>query len=285
VFFVDDNFVGRPVRARELLRKIIEWQRSHNHAFAYGTQVAITIALDDELLSLMREAGFWKVCIGFESTDHNVLRRFQKVQNTLIAYDVACRNINNAGILVMATLMIGFDGESPGVDIRLIDFAMHNKIAEVQVFPLRASPGTALWKRLQTEGRLFETTGTNLGNQGVLMNFSPLRPLREVLDELFQIYDRLFEPGEFLERAVDQICRLGNRAASAPSLRLSRQERLAAGKALWLQAVVYKSRSTFWRLLIHMLKRNQLGMFLRYSVIGACYFEFSKTVVAMLKGR
>ncbi len=283
VFFVDDNFAGMPVRTRALLRHIIRWQKDRHHAFEYGTQVSITAALDDELLALMRAAGFWKACIGFESTDQDTLRGADKVQNTLLDFDLTCRRFNDAGILVMATFMIGFDGEAAGVDRHIIDFAVRNRIAEVQVFPLRASPGTALWDRLQSKGRLLETTGKSLGNQTVLVNFAPTRPLNEIVAELLHVNQEICEPGAFLERAADQISRLGDGAASSSSPRFTRQARLAVGRALWLQGVVYDSRLIFWRLFLRMLKQKKLGMFLRYSIIGGCYFEFGKTVVALLK--
>ena len=283
IFFVDDNLVGNVSKARKLLRRLADWQTIHSHPFEFGTQVSINLAWQDDLLRLMPEAGFWKVCIGIESTQSKILKGAKKLQNASSELDLACQKISASGLWIMATFIIGFDGESEGVDERIINFAVRNSIAEVQVFPLRASPGTELWKRMEKEERLLETRGENLGNQASLMNFASNRPIEQITKELINVNEVLCEPSGFLERASGQIGRIKHLPKNSSSHRPSIEEWWAIAKALWLQAVVYKSRRTFWRLLLKNSDHKSLRLFLRHSVIGACYFEFGKELVRQLR--
>ena len=86
---------------------------------------------------------------------------------------------------------MGFDGERPGADQRLIDFATRNSIPEVFVTLLQAGPGTELWKRLQDENRLLPTRPEDsFGSQTGLMNFLPTRPMSQIVEEFINVYER-----------------------------------------------------------------------------------------------
>jgi radical SAM superfamily enzyme YgiQ (UPF0313 family) len=64
VFWVDDNFIGNKKSARLLLPHIIRWQQEHKMPFQFYTQASINMAADDELLTLMEQAGFGSVFLG-----------------------------------------------------------------------------------------------------------------------------------------------------------------------------------------------------------------------------
>jgi radical SAM superfamily enzyme YgiQ (UPF0313 family) len=56
----------------------------------------------------------------------------------------------------MAGFILGFDGEKTGAGQRIIDFVEATAIHKAMFGMLQALPNTALWKRLQAEGRLLE---------------------------------------------------------------------------------------------------------------------------------
>ena len=58
VFFVDDNLIGNKAAAKDLLRFLADYQRTHDWRFAFGTEASINLAQDRELLELFRAANF-----------------------------------------------------------------------------------------------------------------------------------------------------------------------------------------------------------------------------------
>src|SRR5229473_2248483 len=64
VFIVDDNFIGNKKNVKRLLPELAEWSERHGYPFAFITEASINIADDDELLKLMRRAGFYAVFVG-----------------------------------------------------------------------------------------------------------------------------------------------------------------------------------------------------------------------------
>ena len=72
----------------------------------------------------------------------------------------------------MAGFIIGFDGEKAGAGDRIVRFAELAAIPSTTFAMLQALPNTALWHRLQKEGRLRENQDGNI-NQTTLMNFIP----------------------------------------------------------------------------------------------------------------
>ena len=83
--------------------------------FEFHTFVSIKLASDKELMDLMVRASFIKVWIGIETTDVEALTTAHKHHNVTTDLDLACREINRAGLMILATFIIGFDGERPGV--------------------------------------------------------------------------------------------------------------------------------------------------------------------------
>ena len=60
------------------------------------------------------------------------------------------------GIRVMAGFIIGFDGEKNGAGHRIVDFVTRTGIPAAMMGMLQALPKTALWARLEREGRLIQ---------------------------------------------------------------------------------------------------------------------------------
>ena len=63
---------------------------------------------------------------------------------------------------------------------------------------LMAAPGTRLRTRLEEEGRLL--SDDNYDTIAVLPNFTPDRPLEEILEEYVGIWEYLYHPPRFFER-------------------------------------------------------------------------------------
>lgn len=108
--FADDNtFVNRG-HAKQLLRAL---RREHIRWF---TESDLSIAKDEELLRLMRDAGCAQVLIGFESPSRLALNGIEQIANwkarQLESYCRAVETIQSHGITVNGCFVMGLDGAS-----------------------------------------------------------------------------------------------------------------------------------------------------------------------------
>jgi hypothetical protein len=81
VFFSDDNFIGRPSYAKNLLRQLVSLNNSFPRPLSFSTQVTMNVARDEELLELLADANFFKLLIGIESVNPESLKETNKPQN------------------------------------------------------------------------------------------------------------------------------------------------------------------------------------------------------------
>jgi len=163
LFIVDDNFIGNKKRVKEELLPALEnWQEKHGYPFNLFTEVSINIAEDDKLLSGMKQAGFTEVFIGIETPDAEALKETRKKQNLKADMKESIRKIQTHGIEVMAGFIIGFDSDTSDVFDRQIEFIQETGIPQAMVGILTALPGTDLYARLESEGRIrFSPQGNN----------------------------------------------------------------------------------------------------------------------------
>ena len=107
------------------------------------------------------------------------------MQNTRNPLDDAVDRITAKGIRVIVGFIIGFDVEKDGAGQRIVDFVTLTGIRAAMMGMLQALPKTALWARLEREGRLIQFEDAAKGvNQTNLLNFKPTRPIREHLELL-----------------------------------------------------------------------------------------------------
>lgn len=290
IFLVDDNFIGNQRNVKRFLRELIPWMRQHRYPFSFLTEASVNLAEDGELLGLMTEAGFYSVFLGIETPDHDSLQVTRKVQNTRNPLVEACRKINEAGLLIYAGFIIGFDGERPGAGERIQAFVEETGIPQPMLGILQAPPNTALWNRLQKEGRLLEWENTHLtGDQNTLMNFIPTRPIAEIAREYVESLWRMYEPASYLDRCFRQCLALGSRAGQERSLPFSLGKGLRlVTRLIWLQGIRRSSvRGQFWRQLwtIARVKPRILGLYLGLCAAGEHFWEYRALARERISGQ
>ena len=198
VFMVDDNFIGNKRNVKLFLQELKGWMAAHDYPFSFNTEASVDLAQDEELLELMLACNFNAVFLGIETPDADSLELTKKFQNTRSSMEESVDKINRAGLRIMAGFIIGFDGEKPGAGDRIIDFVERTAIPTAVFGLLQALPNTALWHRLEKEGRLHGNKSD--GNQFSLMNFVPTRPVEEIAQEYVHAFCTLYEPSRFLAR-------------------------------------------------------------------------------------
>jgi len=154
LFLVDDNFIGNRRAAAKVLEAISAWQREAGRPFDLLTEASIDLAGEPELLRAMVEAGFTAVFVGIESPSAASLREAGKRQNLRMDAAEAVRTLTRAGLEVFAGFIVGFDHDDPSIFERQAEFIGALPIPRAMVGMLLALPGTALWRRLEREGRL-----------------------------------------------------------------------------------------------------------------------------------
>jgi len=200
VFMVDDNFIGNKRNVKELLRELKVWMAEKNYPFTFYTEASVNLAKEQELMELMVACNFISVFLGIESPDESILASTKKSQNLGNPLSESVKAINQAGLWIIAGFVIGFDGEKLGTGKRIVEFVEQAAIPTAVLTMLQALPNTALWHRLQKEGRLLEQSGDI--NQTTLMNFVPTRPVEEVAQEYVEAFWQLYEPKRYLNRGI-----------------------------------------------------------------------------------
>ncbi|MBD1841469.1 B12-binding domain-containing radical SAM protein [Coleofasciculus sp. FACHB-64] len=266
VFMVDDNFIGNKRNVKLFLKELKTWQAEHQYPFRFNTEASIDLAQDQELMDLMVECYFDAVFLGIETPDEESLSLTKKFQNTRSSLGEAVEAITRTGLRPMAGFIIGFDGEKSGAGDRIVRFAEQTAIPTTTFAMLQALPNTALWHRLDKEGRLRGKDG-NI-NQTTLMNFVPTRPLQEIAREYVEAFWTLYDAEKFLDRTYRCFLMLGAPKCKAPAKLPNLVDLRALLIVMWRQGVKRTTRWKFWHHLFSILKRNP-GVFEHYIAVCA----------------
>lgn len=199
VFFSDDNFIGNKDHARAILNRLIPWMKDHGEPFSFWTRTSVNLGQDRELIDLMTAANFAYVFLGVETPETDILRATGKHQNVSNPLASSLTAINANGLSLIASFIIGFDGEKQGAGDRITEFAENLGIPVVMLNILQPLPNTRLWKRLEKEGRLLHDQSSG-DFYGMGFNYLPSRPREEILAEYVRSVDRLYEPSRYMAR-------------------------------------------------------------------------------------
>jgi radical SAM superfamily enzyme YgiQ (UPF0313 family) len=266
VFMVDDNFIGNKRNVKLLLLALKDWQAERGYPFRFDTEASLDLADDDELIDLMLECNFAAVFMGIETPDTDSLQLTKKFQNMRSPLLEAVDKVTRKGLRAIAGFIVGFDGEKPGAGQRIVEFAEATGIPTTTFAMLQALPNTALWHRLDREGRLYDRDG-NI-NQTTLMNFEPTRPVEEIALEYVEAFRALYDPVQYLNRVYRYFLKLG-----APRVKPTPQfpqwvVLRALAIVFWRQGVVRETRWLFWHHLVSIALRNP-GVLEQYVTVCA----------------
>jgi radical SAM superfamily enzyme YgiQ (UPF0313 family) len=149
VFFYDDNFTANPGRAKELLRRMIE----QKFLFQWSTQVRVDVAMDPELVDLMKRAGCHTLFIGMESVNPKSLESMKK-QQTVEEIAVAIQILKRHRIHVHGMFVYGFDDDDWRTVKETVRFAKRAKLTSTQFMILTPLPGSEFFDQMTCENRI-----------------------------------------------------------------------------------------------------------------------------------
>jgi radical SAM superfamily enzyme YgiQ (UPF0313 family) len=284
VFVVDDNFIGNTHNAKLLLRALIPWMEARNYPFIFLTEASVNLAEDDELIELMVKAGMTIVFMGIETPDTDSLMGIHKVQNTRTSLVDSCDKVTRMGLQIMSGFIMGFDNERAGAGKRIQAFIETANIPIGQFSLLQALQNTALWTRLEREGRLTEGLGTF--HQGEIMNFIPTRSVFEITTEYIDAFWQMYEPMPYLKRAF-RCFRMMNGWRSKHNRPITKHELNLYWAICWRQGVVRNTRFVFWwqLLVLAVLKPSLLYDYFTVLGVGEHFFKYRYEVRDRLLGQ
>jgi radical SAM superfamily enzyme YgiQ (UPF0313 family) len=150
VMFADDNIIGSPGHARRLLGALgplkLAW---------YG-QASLQGLKNPETIRLLARSGCKALFIGFESVNPRSLEGCGKGQNDPRRYLETIRMLDDAGIAIWASFVLGLDHDELDVFERTLAFALKARFFLATFSIQTPYPGTHLYSRLDREGRLLD---------------------------------------------------------------------------------------------------------------------------------
>ena len=151
VGFVDDNMFTNRKAVKELLKALAK----EKGIASWFTASDVSIAEDDELLDLMFEANCRFINIGFETLSAGNLDLIDKFKRSkLEMYTEYARKIVSKGIMIIGSFIVGYDHDDYDVFDRISQFRKDAMLLRNLTLVLTPLPGTALYHRLEKEGRI-----------------------------------------------------------------------------------------------------------------------------------
>jgi radical SAM superfamily enzyme YgiQ (UPF0313 family) len=273
LFFVDDNFIGNRKAVSRILPHVADWQRRHGRPFDLYTEASVNLATETELVDSMIAAGFSAVFLGIETPSDEALRETGKKQNLIMDPSEAVSRLTEAGLEVFAGFIVGFDADGEDIFDRQRDFIQNLAIPRAMVGLLSALPGTALWRRLEKEGRLRRDSN---GDQFGRPNFATAMDEATLLAGYRRLLGDLYAPEAYYARCARYLEQ--TRLVRAP---LRRGSLAALLRALWGIGLAGPRRRHFWRLLGGSLKRGPVAVAraVTLAILGESLIRYTEEVV------
>lgn len=159
------------------------------------------IAEDDELLRLASRSGCKGLLLGFESISQATLDRTRKHFHAADGYIDVVKKLHDHGIGIQGCFIFGFDNDDESVFERTVEFVDKARIDLPRYAVLTPFPGTPLYRRLETEGRLLHKNWSLYDVEHVV--FQPKQMSPERLQEgLEWSWRQSYSWGSFLRRVV-----------------------------------------------------------------------------------
>ena len=191
--FIDNNLGSRPEYLRELCRALRPLER------IWSAAVTIDVTDDPSLVREMALAGCTGVFVGFETLQDANLREAGKRTSKVEDYARRVRILHDSGIQVNGSFVLGFDHDEKDVFQRTVSWVEENRLECATFHILTPYPGTPLFRRMESEGRLLHRNWDLYDTSHAV--FRPRHMTPEELEEGYAwTYRRLFSSDSIWRR-------------------------------------------------------------------------------------
>lgn len=201
VYFVDDNFIGNQKATRALMPHLIRWQKENGYPLRFACEATLNMAQMEELLAEMREAAFHTVFIGIETPEEAALEGMLKKQNLRMPILQAVETFNRYGMEVVSGIIMGLDTDHERTGENILRFIDASNIPLLTINLLYALPMTALWDRLEKDGRVLSDDEARDKVSNVRFKMPYDRVVRMWYDTITEAYT----PENLLKRFAHQV--------------------------------------------------------------------------------
>ena len=201
LIFLDLNLIADIDYAKELFTALIPLK------IQWGGLATTTIAWDDALLDLAARSGCRGLLIGFESLSQDSLIEAKKAFNMRRDYHEVVRKIRDRKIALMGCFVFGFDHDTLRTFDETIDFVLASRMDLPRYAIAVPFPGTALYKRLKSEGRIITENWSLYDGQHVV--FEPMKmTAAELLDSTRRAWRKTYSYSSIVRRLAGSRTRL-----------------------------------------------------------------------------
>ncbi|MBE7556373.1 MAG: B12-binding domain-containing radical SAM protein [Anaerolineales bacterium] len=174
LYFLDDHLFGQARFAAALFEGMAGMGRLWQAA---GTVQSV---LKPGLLEKAVASGLRSLFVGFETLNPNNLREQNKYQNLNRDYSAAIRRLHDLGVMINGSFVFGMDDDDETVFERTVVWAVSQGIETATFHILTPYPGTALYQRIATQGRLLHSNWDLYDTRHVV--YRPARLTPETLE-------------------------------------------------------------------------------------------------------
>ena len=277
VSVVDDNFIGNKKKLKsDVLPALVKWSKERKHPFKFITEASINLADDEELMTLMADAGFYSIFVGIETPNDESLEECGKSQNRRRNLITSINRLQQKGFIVSGGFIVGFDNDKNDIFDQQINFIQKSGIVSAMVGLLNAPTGTKLFKRLKSEKRLLEFfSGDNMDGS---INFIPKMNYRDLIGGYSRILNTIYGQEEYYERVKKFLSEY-----KLPSWRtaiVSLSEVRAFFRLLWILGILERGKKYFWKLFFVSLFKfpKKFTLAMTFAVYGFHFRRITETV-------
>ena len=148
LFFLDDHLFGDHHFATDLFRGMNGMGR------VWQAAATVRAVMEPGLLEDAVASGCSSLFIGFETLSAANLKSQGKYQNLDRNYNSAIRRLHDMGVMINGSFVFGLDDDDESVFSRTVEWAVEQGIETSTFHILTPYPGTALYERLQAQGRI-----------------------------------------------------------------------------------------------------------------------------------
>ena len=141
LWITDDNFFADREWAKAVLNEIID----SKIRYRFNVQARYEVGFDDEMLDLLKKAGFFELDMGIEFLDDQSFQTYHK-KSTRDEIIKSIRNIQRHGLSVRGLFILGSDDQQKGAGDQLAEFVIENHIQGVLIQSMYFVPGTPVYK-------------------------------------------------------------------------------------------------------------------------------------------
>jgi hopanoid C-2 methylase len=270
VYFVDDNFIGNPKAAENLLDALIEWQQrpDRDYYVRLACEATLNMAGHTRILEKMQKAGFNNCFFGIETPDPKALKAMKKGQNMRMPILEAVQTVNRYGIEAASGIIMGLDTDTDETPQALMDFADVSQIPIMTVNILYALPNTALYTRLEKDNRVLHDAEDRDSNIVFLQPYETVvRNWQRVIAHIFDS-EKLYARYAYNAKHVyPNRVKPKNPLAQATWPNIKRALGIFR-RIIWRVGICSDYRRLFWKMAWHELKQGNVETVFQVAMVA-----------------